>query len=77
MLEQVIELLPNGGKAASARVSAKWSDIAIASLWKDLDNVLPLLQLISPLTGGDHSGYTVVRLLSNARGSAQQLNGSV
>ncbi|KAG8910825.1 hypothetical protein FRC01_006107, partial [Tulasnella sp. 417] len=35
--------------AAAARVCQKWSTLALDALWKDLDSVVPLVELVIPL----------------------------
>ncbi|KAG9009243.1 hypothetical protein FRB93_005739 [Tulasnella sp. JGI-2019a] len=52
ILEEIIEPLSISGRAIAARISSRWLSIALGKLWKDLDSVLPLLSLISPLDGG-------------------------
>ncbi|KAG9017361.1 hypothetical protein FRB93_007475 [Tulasnella sp. JGI-2019a] len=59
ILEEIIKQLSNCERAVAARLSSQWHDIALGKLWKDLDSVLPLLKLISPLVGGGQTGSMI------------------
>ncbi|KAG9034096.1 hypothetical protein FRB95_013865 [Tulasnella sp. JGI-2019a] len=50
ILDEILERSTNSTRAVAARLSSQWLDVALEKLWKDLDSVLPLLTLISPLS---------------------------
>ncbi|KAG8871134.1 hypothetical protein FRB97_008971 [Tulasnella sp. 331] len=50
VLEEILDRLPISGKAACACVSSEWFEVAVEKLWKDLDSVRPLFNLISTLS---------------------------
>ncbi|KAG8843061.1 hypothetical protein FRB96_004378 [Tulasnella sp. 330] len=50
ILDEIIERLPNSGRAASARVSSRWLEPSLEKLWKNLNSILPLLKLVSALS---------------------------
>ncbi|KAG8978744.1 hypothetical protein FRB93_010892 [Tulasnella sp. JGI-2019a] len=49
ILEEVMQLSERPDRAASARVCRSWTPVAIDVLWRDLDSIFPLLELIAPL----------------------------
>ncbi|KAG8871018.1 hypothetical protein FRB97_009152 [Tulasnella sp. 331] len=49
VISEIIGLLPKGSQAAAARVSSKWNEIALPKLWRDLDSVVSLLELLAPI----------------------------
>ncbi|KAG8986311.1 hypothetical protein FRB94_002893 [Tulasnella sp. JGI-2019a] len=55
ILEEILERSSDSARAVAARLSSQWLDVALEKLWKDLDSVLPLLKLISPLSGGGNT----------------------
>ncbi|KAG8877074.1 hypothetical protein FRB98_006920 [Tulasnella sp. 332] len=59
VLEEILERLPNSGRAISARVSSQWLEASIKKLWKDPYSVLPLLKLVSELSGGYSRGCRI------------------
>ncbi|KAG9047628.1 hypothetical protein FS837_001821 [Tulasnella sp. UAMH 9824] len=49
IVSNILRNVERHGLAMAARVSRLWSDIAPDWLWRELDSVLPLLRLLSPL----------------------------
>ncbi|KAG9012729.1 hypothetical protein FRB93_001282 [Tulasnella sp. JGI-2019a] len=62
ILEEIMGRSSNSTRAVAACLSSQWLDVALEKLWKDLDSVLPLLKLISPLSGGGNTG-TIISFL--------------
>lgn len=61
-MHAIIDFLPQSGQAVAARISKQWNDIASDKLWKDLRDLIPLLQLLCPLkTVGSPEGMAFVR----------------
>lgn len=51
ILEHVLGLADHGTRASAALVCKYWSQIALDSLWEELDSFMPLLRLLlGPLT---------------------------
>lgn len=48
-------------QAVAARVSRLWCDVALDCLWRNIDSVVPLLRLLSPLVIGE-SGLVSILL---------------
>lgn len=46
ILAEVFEGLPPSSKAAAACVCRQWSEIVLDKLWRDLDSVIPLFNLV-------------------------------
>ncbi|KIO32348.1 hypothetical protein M407DRAFT_4540 [Tulasnella calospora MUT 4182] len=60
LLLTIFSFADKGTLLASARVCQTWSPQALDYLWRDLDSVVPLLQLICPTAqSGSHGSWTV------------------
>ncbi|KAG9038572.1 hypothetical protein FRB95_000793 [Tulasnella sp. JGI-2019a] len=54
IVREIMIISSNSARAAGCRVCRGWSDIATDPLWEDLDNILPLLELLAPVEFADN-----------------------
>ncbi|KIO28995.1 hypothetical protein M407DRAFT_174702 [Tulasnella calospora MUT 4182] len=47
--------------AAAARVSRVWSDVALDCLWREIESVLPLVEILFPLVETDDGEWSFTR----------------
>lgn len=58
ILQQVLGLAGRSTRASAARICKYWSQIALDSLWEELDSLMPLLSLLlGPLRNNGSSGH--------------------
>lgn len=48
LIKEILAASDYGTKAVSARVCGAWREVALDALWTDLDDVIPLLELMGP-----------------------------
>lgn len=49
VLDTVMNFAENATLAACARVSSRWSALALDHLWRHMESIVPIMELISPL----------------------------
>lgn len=49
ILDNVFSSTPKHDLVATARTCHRWSDVALNSIWRDLQNLIPLLKTYAPL----------------------------
>ncbi|PFH47527.1 hypothetical protein AMATHDRAFT_67573 [Amanita thiersii Skay4041] len=66
LLDMVFNYLEPFSNAVNARVCKRWSEVALDTLWREVDDMHRLCTLLAPLYVGDDSEYKFARILETA-----------
>lgn len=50
IIDNILDLATSGSRVQAARVCQNWSSSSLDRIWRELPSILPLLELLSPLT---------------------------
>jgi len=56
LLDMIFRFLDDASNASNARVSRQWSEIALDTLWRDVNDPYRLFGLLAPLQKSDGHG---------------------